>query len=80
MSCIRRLGLSHFKGVVVTFDEAQKIKNPAARVTEMSKSLKSEFTLMLTGTPVENNLAYLWCIMDGAHPGLLGAQEDFVGR
>lgn len=63
---------------VVAFDEAQKIKNPAARVTEMAKSLKSEFTLMLTGTPVENSLADLWCIMDGAQPGLLGAQKDFV--
>jgi hypothetical protein len=65
---------------VVVFDEAQKIKNPAARVTEMSKSLEAEFTLMLTGTPVENSLADLWCIMDGVQPGLLGAQRDFISR
>jgi len=62
---------------VVVFDEAQKIKNPVARVTEMAKSLKADFTLMLTGTPVENELKDLWCIVDTAIPGYLGSLKDF---
>jgi hypothetical protein len=62
---------------IVAFDEAQRIKNPAARVTEMAKSLKSDFMLPLTGTPVENSLFDLWCIMDTAQPGLLGSQRQF---
>lgn len=52
----------------VIFDEAQKIKNPKAMTTEMAKSLKAEFSLSLTGTPVENSLADLWCILDAVHP------------
>ena len=56
---------------VVAFDEAQKIKNPKAMVTDMAKSLKAEFTLPLTGTPVENSLTDLWCIADTAQPGKL---------
>lgn len=62
---------------VTIFDEAQKIKNPVSRVTEMAKSLSSDFTLMLTGTPVENELADLWCIVDTAQPGLFGSLSRF---
>ncbi|WP_166422949.1 DEAD/DEAH box helicase [Paraglaciecola sp. 20A4] len=62
---------------ITIFDEAQKIKNPVSRVTEMAKSLSSDFTLMLTGTPVENELADLWCIVDTAQPGLFGSLSRF---
>ncbi|MCF8005741.1 MAG: DEAD/DEAH box helicase, partial [Chromatiaceae bacterium] len=62
---------------VVVFDEAQKIKNPGARVTDMAKSLDADLTLALTGTPVENSLSDLWCIVDAVHPGLLGAHDEF---
>jgi hypothetical protein len=62
---------------VVAFDEAQRIKNPGARVTDMAKSLDAELTLALTGTPVENSLTDLWCIVDAVQPGLLGAHSEF---
>lgn len=62
---------------VSIFDEAQKIKNPTSRVTEMAKSLSSDFTLLLTGTPVENELKDLWCIVDTAQPGLFGSLREF---
>nr|WP_287411677.1 SNF2-related protein [Pseudodesulfovibrio sp.] len=72
-----------FTGVewaVVVFDEVQKIKNPKAMATEMAKSLKAEFTLTLTGTPVENSLADLWCIVDTAQPGKLDTLKNFAGK
>jgi superfamily II DNA or RNA helicase len=59
------------------FDEVQKVKNPAAGVTEAAKAVKSDFTLALTGTPVENRLADLWCIVDLIQPGRLGALKEF---
>ena len=62
---------------VVVFDEAQKIKNPAARMTDMAKSLKVEFGLAMTGTPVENCLGDLWSIADAVNPGLLGSLKEF---
>jgi SNF2 family DNA or RNA helicase len=62
---------------LLIFDEAQKIKNPVSRVTEMAKSLSADFTLMLTGTPVENELKDLWCIVDTAQPGLFGSLSHF---
>lgn len=62
---------------VVGFDEAQKIKNPGSRMTEMAKSLLSDFVLTVTGTPVENSLSDLWSLMDASHAGLLGSLKEF---
>lgn len=62
---------------VVTFDEAQNIKNPNALQTRAAKGLKAQFRLLATGTPVENSLADFWCIMDTACPGYLGSYQSF---
>lgn len=64
----------------VAFDEVQKIKNPGSRTTEMAKSLKADFTLALTGTPVENSLSGLWSIVDACYPGMLGSLKEFANR
>jgi hypothetical protein len=61
----------------VTFDEVQKIKNPVSRMTEMAKSLSSDFSIAVTGTPVENELKDLWSIIDAVEPGYLGALSEF---
>jgi SNF2-related domain/Helicase conserved C-terminal domain len=59
------------------FDEAQKIKTPGVRVTDAAKAMNAEFRLALTGTPVENRLADLWCITDTVHPACLGDLKTF---
>src|SRR6266404_7554492 len=59
------------------FDEAQKIKTPGVRVTDAAKAMNAEFRLALTGTPVENRLADLWCITDAVHPACLGDLRTF---
>lgn len=70
------LGLVDF--AVVALDEAQKIKTPGALVTNASKALKADFKIAMTGTPVENTLIDIWCIIDFAVPGLLGNAKDFA--
>lgn len=65
---------------VIAFDEAQKIKNPGVRLTDAAKAMQAEFTIAITGTPVENRLADLWCIADTVHPGLLGELRSFSER
>ena len=59
------------------FDEAQKIKTPGVRVTDASKAMNAEFRIALTGTPVENRLADLWCITDAVHPACLGDLKTY---
>jgi len=46
-------------------------------MTEMAKSVKGDFVLTLTGTPVENKLADLWSIIDTSIPGFLGSLKHF---
>ena len=60
-------------------DEAQALKNPAAKQTKAVKQLEAEARIALTGTPVENRLSDLWSIFDFTHPGLLGSQKAFAG-
>jgi hypothetical protein len=64
----------------VVLDEAQKIKSPSARVTHAVKALNAEFVVAMTGTPVENRLADLWCIADAVQPGALADLRDFSAR
>lgn len=62
---------------VMICDEAQKIKSPAALVTQAAKSMNARFKIAATGTPVENSLTDLWCLFDFIQPGLLGSLNDF---
>ena len=70
-------------------DEAQNIKNPAAKQTQAVRRLTGHtqepfdpgrvlpFRIALTGTPVENRLLELWSIMEFLNPGYLGKRENF---
>jgi hypothetical protein len=64
----------------VVFDEMQKVKSPSSLLTRTAKTLNAEFVLGLTGTPIENHLADLWCIMDILYPGLLGDLKMFASK
>lgn len=61
----------------VVLDEAQKVKSPDTQVTSATKALNAEFKIAMTGTPVENRRADLWCMSDAVYPGLLGSLKDF---
>lgn len=64
----------------VIADEAQAIKNAAAKRSLAVFDLDTGFRLALSGTPVENRLAELWSIMRFANPGLLGTLSRFTER
>jgi SNF2 family DNA or RNA helicase len=62
---------------VVLFDEMQKIKAPDTINTHAAKTLNAGFVIGLTGTPIENRIEDLWCIMDRVAPGYLGGLKAF---
>uniref|UniRef100_A0A663MUS9 ERCC excision repair 6 like 2 n=1 Tax=Athene cunicularia TaxID=194338 RepID=A0A663MUS9_ATHCN len=77
---ILRLHLDEFNSVewsAVIVDEAHRIKNPKAQITQTMKSLKCSVRIGLTGTILQNNMKELWCVMDWAVPGLLGTRVHF---
>lgn len=72
-----QLSFGAVRFALVILDEAQKIKSPGARVTHAVKALNADFMLAMTGTPVENRLADLWCVADAVQPGALKDLKAF---
>ena len=62
------------------FDEAQKMKNPGTKLTEAALAMNAEFSILMTGTPVENRPSDIWPILDRAEPGLFGPLKQFSRR
>ncbi len=78
-STLRRdqLVLGRIDWSMIACDEAQNVKNPTAGVTNAIKGIKARLRLACTGTPIENGLSELWCIMDFAQPGRLSSYREF---
>jgi SNF2 family DNA or RNA helicase len=53
-------------------DESQVIKNPGSKTYAAVMQIKSDYRLVLTGTPIENSLSDLWAQFNFLNPGLLG--------
>ena len=70
-------GLQKIHWDAVILDEAQAIKNPDTKQTKAIKKLTTDLRIVMTGTPVENNLSNLWSLFDFANKGLLGTAEEF---
>ncbi|MCJ8272354.1 MAG: DEAD/DEAH box helicase, partial [Psychrosphaera sp.] len=72
--------LSKVKWHTMIADEAQAIKNPAAKRTQMAMKLKADFSMITTGPTIENNLTEVWSLFRFINPGLLGSLEQFGNR
>jgi SNF2 family DNA or RNA helicase len=75
---LKRLSSVEWDGLVL--DEAQNIKNPAAKQTKSVRRLAAPIRVALTGTPVENRLSELWSIMEFLNPTYLGSHLSFKRR
>ena len=64
----------------IVFDEAQKVKNADTISYRMLSSLRSEFRMMLTGTPIENTIFELWNHVAFVNPKTKGAMHSFIAR
>ncbi|MCI9218836.1 MAG: DEAD/DEAH box helicase [Lachnospiraceae bacterium] len=58
-------------------DEAQAIKNPGTKQTREIKKLSARMRIVMTGTPIENELMNLWSLFDFLNKGLLGSAKEF---
>jgi superfamily II DNA or RNA helicase len=70
--------LSLFNFHYIILDESQVIKNPASMIYKSVIRLKSDYKLVLTGTPIENSLTDLWTQLNFVNPGLLGNLSFFT--
>lgn len=64
----------------VILDEAQNIKNPIAKASQIARKIVARHRIALTGTPMENHLGELWSLFHFVMPGFLGSQDLFNKR
>ncbi len=62
----------------IILDEAQAIKNPLSRNSQIIRKLRAKRRLALSGTPIENGLAELWSLFSFLNPGMLGTYRHFA--
>ncbi len=62
---------------LIILDEGQRIKNWEAKTTQMMKSLRSRFALVLSGTPLENRLDDLFSVVEFVDDRRLGPSFRF---
>ena len=61
-------------------DEGHLIKNPRAKTSLAVKRINSNHRLILSGTPIQNNVLELWSLFDFLMPGFLGTEKVFQER
>ncbi|CAH8875105.1 unnamed protein product [Trichobilharzia szidati] len=62
----------------IILDEGHKIKNPEAEATLAVKHFSTPHRLILSGSPIQNNLRELWSLFDFVCPGRLGPLPEFM--
>ncbi|KAL4997495.1 SNF2 family N-terminal domain-containing protein [Aspergillus recurvatus] len=58
-------------------DEGHKIRNPNTSITIHAKELRTPHRIILSGTPMQNNLTELWSLFDFVFPMRLGTLVNF---
>lgn len=67
-----------FKWDYVILDEAHKIKTSSTKTAKSAHAIPARHRVLLTGTPVQNNLREMWALFDFACQGsLLGTSKTF---
>lgn len=61
----------------VILDEAQFVKNRATKAHQAIATIPAEFSLAITGTPMENSLSDVWSIFNLTVPGLFPKYSSF---
>ncbi|KAG5495143.1 hypothetical protein JKF63_02197 [Porcisia hertigi] len=72
--------LSLFKSIAWQYlivDEAHKLKNEEGRAHTALDSLQTSHRLIITGTPLQNNLKELWALLHFLAPRLFSDSESF---
>lgn len=62
---------------LIIIDEAHKLKNHQTKNYQFVQDLKKKFCLLLTATPIQNNVYELFHLISLLKPGHLGSYESF---
>ena len=61
----------------IIVDEAHRIKNENSMLSQLVRILQSRNRLLITGTPLQNNLHELWALLNFLLPDVFSSSEVF---
>jgi SWI/SNF-related matrix-associated actin-dependent regulator of chromatin subfamily A member 5 len=72
MTAFRRIAWRY-----LIIDEAHRLKNEDSQFSQNIRHLNTEHRLLLTGTPLQNNLHELWALLNFLLPDVFASSEEF---
>ena len=72
------LCLARFLRGYLIVDEAHRIKNNQSKLFECLRSIGARRQLLLTGTPLQNNLTELWSLLNFILPKIFDNMRQFT--
>ncbi|CAG0923058.1 unnamed protein product [Notodromas monacha] len=61
----------------MVIDEAHRIKNEKSKLSDIVREFNTQNRLLITGTPLQNNLHELWALLNFLLPHVFNSSEDF---
>lgn len=58
-------------------DEAHRIKNEKSVLSQVVRIFNTQHRLLITGTPLQNNLQELWALLNFLMPSIFASSQDF---
>merc|ERR1719397_533564 len=77
MILIEKSVFKKFNWKYMVIDEAHRIKNEESKLSLVIREIKTANRLLLTGTPLQNNLHELWALLNFLLPEVFSSSEDF---
>jgi len=72
-----RRSLSKFPWRYMIIDEAHRLKNETSQFSMTVREMETQHRLLLTGTPLQNNLHELWALLNFLLPDVFASSEQF---
>lgn len=72
-----KTALSRIRWEYLIIDEAQRIKNENSSLSRAVREIRCRFRLLITGTPLQNNLHELWALLNFLLPEIFGDATQF---
>ena len=77
VAIIEKAALHRHAWRYIVIDEAHRIKNERSVLSQVVRWLHSDRRLLLTGTPLQNNLHELWALLNFLVPSVFSSADDF---